>query len=68
MKAILEFTLPDESDEHQTALDAGLWKAAVWDLDQWLRTNAKHGEDSIKASDAREELYRILGDHGLELS
>lgn len=69
MKATLTFSLPEEAEEHRTALDAGRWKAAVAELDRVLRNTAKHGDepDSIHAIWARTLLHRVLEDNEVRL-
>ena len=44
MKAILEFNLPEESVDHQTAIDGIKWKIVAWDLDQHLRSELKYSQ------------------------
>jgi hypothetical protein len=72
-KAILEFKLPEEEQEHKDAIEGTSWKVAMWDLDQTLRDAIKHGCDQCEDNrDAafeyiREELYKILDHHKLIL-
>lgn len=72
MKAILEFNLPEDAEEHANCLQGRAAKAALWDLDQFLRGRIKHGEMSDDAraayTDAREALHNALSDHGITLS
>lgn len=67
MKAILEFSLPEEQEEHQTALDAGKWKEMVHEIDNLLRASLKHGDGVIKAEEMRKTLYDDLMGWGLTL-
>lgn len=69
MKATLVFTLPEEADDHRAALEGHLWRDAVLELDRELRSIAKHGEEpaAYRAEWARELLYRILDESGVEL-
>ena len=39
MKAVLEFTLPDEEVEFMEAVNGGMFKHVLWQLDQKLRAN-----------------------------
>lgn len=58
-KATLEYDLskPDEQDALQTAMDASKYKAALWDIDQWLRSEVKYKEDlSDELRDKYDEL------------
>jgi hypothetical protein len=71
MKAILEFSLPEEADEHLTAVKAGDWQMALWDVDQKLREIVKHGEDDKQADwaqELRDYIYEQLNDRGLNWS
>jgi len=66
MKAILEFDLPEDADEHRLALDGGKWASAMHALDQDLRTRVKHGEDrAVLPSEVRKMLYDTLSEYGL---
>jgi hypothetical protein len=69
MKATLVFTLPEEADNHRAALEGHLWREVVLELDRELRSIAKHGEEpaAYRAEWARELLYRILDESGVEL-
>lgn len=77
-KIIIEFDSIEEQEDARTAIDAGKWKIAIWDLDQKLRDTTKY-EASIlgndKASDSeiqiaekyRELIREILDNHKLTL-
>ena len=71
MKAILEFNLPEEQSEYQTANQAGALHSILWDLDNELRNNLKHGHKFKTADDALEYvrafLHAELGDHNVQL-
>lgn len=49
-KVILEFDSFEEMDEIQDALDGGKWKAAVWNIDQRLRSVTKYGASMLDQS------------------
>lgn len=71
MKATLAFKLPEESDEHQTALDGWKWRQVVSDLAGHLRDRLKH-EDlpeqiGIEIYHIRTQLLRDIEDRGLHL-
>jgi hypothetical protein len=75
-KIILEFDSTVEADEAKIALQAGDWKMAVWDIDQYLRDITKHSsfngkeatEQEIEFADKiREELRDILNVWNLKL-
>lgn len=68
MKATLEFTLPEETDEHRHALEGSRWQNVVWELDQWLRSKEKHeGVHTVTVEEARNKIYEIINDDGLVL-
>lgn len=73
MKAILEFNLPEEEQEHRDALEGPAWKQATWDIHYVLRNAIKHGCDQCEDNRAatfeyiRKELYEILEHHKLLL-
>ena len=73
MKAIIEFTLPEEQVEFDCAVDGVKWMSAMWDLDQYLRKKIKYesegmSEDTFKTiEECRERLYEILNEEELKL-
>lgn len=50
MKATLEFNLPEETEDHNTALNGWRYKAAIDDIFQALRSMSKY-DDSLSESD-----------------
>ena len=42
MKAILEFTIPEEENEFMEAVNGGMFKHVLWQLDQKLRGKLKY--------------------------
>jgi hypothetical protein len=46
MKAILEFTLPEEQEEHQNAVKGFCYKLALEDMDNYFRSRLKY-EDGL---------------------
>ena len=78
-KIILEFDSVEESHEARVALDAMKWYAAVWDLDQKLRSIVKYGtgisdegkeatsEERNTADKLRDELRAILQGYSLNI-
>ena len=78
MKATLEFDLNDfDNDDRssfQDAVNGTKWKLAMWELDQWLRSQYKYMSDEDYKEGAyeayeksREKLYEILNEEGLKL-
>ena len=68
MKAILEFILPDDKTEFDTATKAMDWAILAWDMEQYIRNRLKYEED-LDAS-ALEELQLIRNElrHKMEES
>jgi hypothetical protein len=64
MKAVLEFDLPEDQDDFQSAINGNNYKSAIWDFDQLLRSEMKYKELSDDTYQAykwcREELRKIL--------
>ena len=69
MKATLSFELPAEDEYFDAALRGHLWRDAMRELDEWLRTRIKHGEldagDHDALSDARDMLRDAMNERGL---
>ena len=62
MRAVIEFDLPEESTEHQDAIDGWKWKSIVSALyDDILRPCWKYGDDEAKAAFAEEIWQRVSG-------
>jgi hypothetical protein len=45
MKATLEFNLPEDQPEFNTALQGSDWKHVCWEMDQLLRKHIKYDDD-----------------------
>lgn len=68
MKAILEFTLPEETESFELHSKAGALHAAIWDYAQWLRGICKHGNpDDYNAEACRDKLYEFINERELNL-
>ena len=73
MKVTLEFELPDEQSDFDSAMNGYKWELAVWDMNQYLRSVTKYASDDtsadvIKALDkVRDELFNILDNYNLEI-
>jgi hypothetical protein len=69
MKAVLEFDLPEDNKDFETAINGHKYKSAHWDFDQLLRSEIKYkdlSEDTYKAYKfCREELRKILAEDNL---
>jgi hypothetical protein len=71
MKAMLRFTLPQESEEHQLALDGWKWRIVAEEMDNFLRNKLKY-EDLTEEDDeiyqsVRDELHSLIDNQGLAL-
>lgn len=71
---ILKFKIPQEQALAKEAREGSEWKAAMWHMDNWLRTQIKHGDPNTKYEDpeqallaAREHLRLTLNERGIEL-
>ena len=62
MKAILEFTLPDEGTEHLQAVHAGEAWAMLHQINQRLRNGVKYGELPPTAEALAEQLREQMSD------
>ena len=73
MKAILEFNLPEDQPEFNTALQGSDWKHVCWQMDQLLRTNTKYAPDDaneevlVALQKVRDELYRFMIENNVDL-
>ena len=71
MEAILIFNLPDESHEFKMALDGSKWSSAMWELEQWLRSETKYNADALSQEkydaycEIRDKIYSILNKDGI---
>jgi hypothetical protein len=60
MKAILEFSLPDDEPEHRYALAGRDALIALEEIDEWARGKIKHGEISEEAEELLRELRAMV--------
>lgn len=73
MKAILEFNLPDDQSDFESAINGYKWELAMWDMNQYLRSVTKYAPDETSAEvvealdKARDELFNILNNYNLEI-
>ena len=73
MKAILEFILPEDKIEFETATKSMDWAILAWDMEQYIRNRLKYQTEKLDTSSAkkelellREELNEMLIDRGLQ--
>lgn len=71
MKATLTFDLPEETDEHETALNGWKYLACLQDIQEHVRKLVKYKEMSSPAHNEvlgiRDKLTEILNSRGVEL-
>lgn len=71
MKAILEFSLPDEEEEYQTATKANSLYSSLWDFSQYLRHQLKYNSltsDEYKTIEGiSDEFYKILEENNISM-
>ena len=60
MKAILEFSLPEEEVEFNAANQGRRLKAALWGIDQRLRSLLKYGEPTPAQASLAEEIRQAI--------
>ncbi len=71
MKITLEFK-DEDAEEALTALDGYKWKLAMWDLDQYIRSEIKYNTDLTEQAyealeDCRTKIVRLLDEYNLKL-
>lgn len=67
-KAILEFSLPEEREEFELAQKAVLYSIVLTDYSNWLRQLYKYeNKTSVKIEDARQKLYELCNERGVEI-
>jgi hypothetical protein len=65
-KITLEFNLPDEDTEFETAVNGKHLATILWDVDQWLRSEQKYNErESIPVDELRDKLREMLYEAGM---
>jgi hypothetical protein len=72
MEAILKFTLPEETDEFNSAVNGHKWKSVVWDIDQNIRQTLKYNETLTEkeyelVQSIRDNIYSFILEQSLEL-
>ena len=71
MKATLEFNLPEETTEHQIAVDGPKWRGVVCDVLEELRTDRKYNQlpeaEYVYNEKISERIWQLMKDQNLEL-
>jgi hypothetical protein len=69
MKAQLTFNLPEDHEEFNDAVNGNAYKAVIWELDQWMRSQIKHqdmpDEVADKVQEIRDQLHSIMNEHNV---
>jgi hypothetical protein len=70
MKTILEFSA-EEQDEANTAINGWRYHTTIWQFQQWLRNEMKHGqlteEQYVSYDKIREKLFEIIEENKAHL-
>ena len=72
MKAILEFNLPEDQIDFQSAVNGDKWQYAMWKVDQELRSKTKYAPDTMSdetfkaLNDIRDFLHEQITESGLK--
>jgi hypothetical protein len=72
MEVVIKFSDEDAAEDAKVALDGYKWKAALWELDQHLRSEIKYNEQlSSEVDEAFEKLRgkirEILSENDLQM-
>lgn len=73
MKATLEFNLPDNQHDFDCAIDGAKWMSAMWELNEWLRSQTKYPPDTMSDDTfntfvlVSDKLHEILNEERLKL-
>jgi hypothetical protein len=71
MEAILKFNLPEDREDFDLAITAHRYSSTLWEIDQWLRGELKHGdlpEETYTALDrVRKKLWEIASENNISL-
>ena len=65
MKAILEFELPEDYENYLQSQYGMNWSLAMWDLEQFIRSETKHREDYY--SEGEQEVFQSVRDKIVEI-
>ncbi len=60
MKAVLEFSLPEEEEDFRIAVNATLFQQSLWDIDENLRLWLKHGHEFTDTADALQAIRDMI--------
>lgn len=59
-KVVLEFTLPEEQEEFDTAYKGHIYKQTIEELDNWLRAMSKYEDkEDVSIDEVRSKIREI---------
>ena len=64
MKAILEFSLPEDNQEFELHTKATKMYCTLWELDQWLRSEIKYKDKEL--DEVRDKLREFMNDNRID--
>ncbi len=71
MKAVLEFNLPEDQDDFDTATNGWKYRSVLCDIDNFLRSKLKYEElppvEDIGYEKARTELWNLINEHNIDI-
>lgn len=72
MEVIIKFSDEDAAEDAKIALDGYKWKSAIWELDQYLRSEIKYNEKLPSEVDEafeklRDKIREILSENNLQM-
>lgn len=71
MKAVLEFNLPEDQDDFDTATNGWKYRSVLCDIDNFLRSKLKYEElppgEDIAFEKARTELWNLVNEHKVDI-
>ena len=67
MKAILEFTLPEEQDDHEVAVNGMKYLCVLQEFDNWLRAELKYNGAGREVQRVRDQLHAMLNSREISL-
>lgn len=67
MRATLNFTLPDESDEFDDALQGHAAVSLLWEIDSHCRALIKYGEPTDSEARLAGEIRQMIAQSGVDI-
>jgi hypothetical protein len=64
MKAILEFSLPEDNQEFELHTKASKMYCTLWEFDQWLRSEIKYKDKEL--DEVRDKLREFMNDNRID--